>query len=176
MTRKGKEALLIDSKLFSPKVSLRTLDDEAYQKDVDRAVKALKQAYIQAHEKFNNDYYPFSIEVEDVYALVVVYQESYLDYEAIYSQTAHVLSISKESPEYSWLWHHVGLTDIATIERYMLTRTDMFSTLKERETITDIWLPGQNGNDLTERVLHYEDKLIKDADRILHELYDKASN
>ena len=171
LTRKKNIAILIDSKLFSPKVALRTHDDKAYNDDLSRITKEVKQAYDQARNKFGKKYNPFSADVDDVYALVVVYQEGYLDYEAMYSQIASILSINKDSPEYAWLWQHVGLTDIATIERYMLTKTDILPSIKQRGSISDIWLPGRNNADLTYEVLQYQDKLMKDANAFLNKLY-----
>lgn len=171
MARKGKIALLIDSKLFSPKVSLRTYDEDSYERDVDRIAKALKQAYIQTHDKFQQDYNPFDTDVEDVYALVVAYQEGYLDLGEIYPRTAQKLSIAEDSIEFNWLWRHIGFTDVATFERFLLTSTDIIPEVTSHEAISDKWLTGWNGPDLTDEVRHYQDKLTEDAEKILHELY-----
>ena len=54
LCRKGDVALLIDSKLFSPKVNLRIFNEEDYKNDVARIVKSMKQAYRHAHDKFNH--------------------------------------------------------------------------------------------------------------------------
>lgn len=171
MARKGKIGLLIDSKLFSPKVSLRTYDEDSYERDVDRIVKALRQAYIQARDKFQHDYNPFDTDVEDVYALVVAYQEGYLDLGEIYTRTAQKLSIAEDSTEFNWLWRHIGFTDVATIGRFLLTRTDIIPEVTSHEVISDKWLTGRSGSELTDEVRHYQDKLTKDAEKILHELY-----
>ena len=171
MARKGKIGLLIDSKLFSPKVSLRTYDEDSYERDVDRIVKALRQAYIQARDKFQHDYNPFDTDVEDVYALVVAYQEGYLDLGEIYTRTAQKLSIAEDSAEFNWLWRHIGFTDVATIGRFLLTSTDIIPEVTSHEVISDKWLTGRNGSNLTEEVRHYQDKLTEDALKILHELY-----
>ena len=171
MARKGNTALLIDSKLFSPKVALRTYDDEAYKKDVSRIIKDIKQAYTQAREKFGSDYNPFSQEIKDTYAIVVAYQEGYLDLKDIYLKAAQDLSITENSTEFEWLWHHIGFTDVATFERYMLTKTDVLSTIPEREYISDKWLMGRNGSDLTDQIRTYQEKLISDSENILHGLY-----
>lgn len=173
LARKKNVAILIDSKSFSPKVALRIIDENAYREDLKRIVKEMKQAYNHARHKFGEKYKPFSDSVDDIYALIVVYQEGYLDFDMIYTQVASELSISKDTPEYTWLWQHVGLTDIATIERYMLTKTDILPSIKVRESISNVWLPGRNGADLTDEVRDYQDKLVKDADAILEKLYSK---
>lgn len=171
MTRKGNIALLIDSKLYSPKVKLRTYDEESYEKDVDRIVKALKQAYIHAHDRFQRVYYPFNADVEDVYALVVVYQEGYIDLGVLYDRVAQKLSIAKGSEEYLWFWKHIGFTDIATISRFLLTKTNIITELFHHENVSDKWLTGQSGSTLSDEVRQYQDKLMMDAQKILHELY-----
>ena len=173
LTRKKNTAILFDSKLFSPKTSLRTYDDIAYMNDLARIIKEMKQAYDQTRNKFGKKYDPFSTSVNDVYALVVVYQEGYLDYETMYSQLASALSISKGASEYTWLWQHVGLTDITTIERYMLTKTDILPSIKRRTSISDGWLSGRNGSALTDEVIQYQNKLESHANTFLEKLFSK---
>ena len=170
MTRKGSVALLIDSKLFSPKVSIRNYNEESYEKDVERVAKALKQAYIHAHDKFQRDYYPFDSDVKDVFALVVVYQEGYIDLEVLYQRVAQKLLIAESSEDYSWLWKHIGFTDIATLGRFLLTKTDVIAELFHHEKASDKWLTGLNKSELSEEVRHYIDKLANDVKKILHEL------
>ena len=54
LARRKDVALLFDSKLFSPKVGLRTYDEEAYAKDIKRIVKEMKQAYLHGRCKFGH--------------------------------------------------------------------------------------------------------------------------
>ena len=176
LARKGNTALLIDSKLFSPKVSLRTYDEEAYRKDTERIVKVIKQAYVHAHDKINQEYYPFSTDIHEVYALVVVYQEGYIDLAKVYKQVAQILSIKRESVEYTWLCNHVGFTDIATIERFMLSKTDIIPEIMNRDASLNKWLTGRNNSDLTAEVHHYREKLVKDASKTLRDLYGIAQS
>jgi len=152
---------------------LRTYCEKAYNDDLNRIIKEMKQAYKHARKKFGREYTPFSANIDDVYALVVVYQEGYLDYETMYSQLASDLSISKDTTEYTWLWQHVGLTDIATIERYMLTKTHILPSIKKRTLISDGWLSGRNSTDLTDEVIQYQDKLERVADAFLEILFRK---
>ena len=159
MARKGSMSLLMDSKLFSPKVSLRTYDEDAYKKDTERIVEAMRQAYIHAHDKFRTEYDPFSSIVEETYALVVAYQDGYNDLGEIYSEVARSFSIDEGSEEFEWLWHHIGFTDLSNVERFMLTRTDVFPTLLNRNEISDIWLAGNTGNDFSNEFLKYMDGL-----------------
>ena len=172
MTRQGKIALLIDSKLFSPKVSLRTYDEESYEKDIDRIAKGMAQAYLHAHNRFMHEYYPFDTDVEDVYALVVCYQEGYIGLDEIYVRTAQKLSIAVDSEEYIWLWQHIGFTDIATIGRFLLTKTNIIPEVMNRKKVSDAWLDGRNGAETTEQVRQYRNKLLKDAEILLRELYE----
>ena len=173
MAKKGKTALLIDSKLFSPKVSLRTYDDNAYEKDVERIVKDMKQAYGHARFKFNKEYMPFSSVIEDIYALVVVYQEGYINLDEIYLQTAKALSINKDTSEFEWLCSHVGFTEVANIERFLLTGTDIIPEIINRENYSDKWLTGWNNAEVTDEVKSYQEKLMSDAEKIIEKLYIK---
>ncbi len=102
--------------------------------------------------------------------MVVVYQEAYLDFQRLYDQTAQTLTIEKESPEYLWLWHHVGLTDIGTFERFMLTKTDIIPEMMKRNVISDVWLTGENGFELTEDVANYSKSLLNHAKQSLQAL------
>ncbi len=170
MARKGNVALLLDSKLFSPKVSLRTYDEKAYDKDLSRIVEDMKQAYNHAHSKFNKEYYPFSVDVDEVYSLVVVYQEGYPDLEEIYKQTAKTLSIDEKSEEYIWLWHHVGFTTLANIERFLLSQTDILPEVKDHEEVSDKWLTGWNGTNLTKEVLDFQEQIITSIEKLNSEM------
>lgn len=163
MTRKGEEAVLFDSKLFSPKANLRNYDEEAYKKDVSRILKTMKQAYIHARKKFNNDYCPFLADVKDVFAIVVVYQDGYIDYNDIYKNSAYELSIEEGSEEYDWFSKHIGITDIATIERFLLTGTDIMPEIRNRNARLYQWLTGNSGSNLKSDVLKYNNKLIADG-------------
>ena len=171
LTRKGNIALLIDSKMFSPKVALRTYDERAYQKDAARIVKEMKQAYLHAHDRFDHEYNPFSSAVEEVYALIVVYQEGYLDLGEIYRQTAQELSINEGTEEFTWLCQHVGFTEIANIERFLLTKTDIIPEMMDRKVISDKWLTGWNGTEITEEANKYHDKLLSDVESLLCSLH-----
>ena len=111
-------------------------------------------------QTFGHEYNPFSSEITDIYALVVVYQDAHIDLQLIYNQTAQSLSIDTDSAEYLWLWHHVGFTDIATLERFMLTKTDIVPEMMKHNSISDKWLTGKNKGELTEDVLHYRKDLL----------------
>lgn len=171
LTRKGTVALLIDSKLFSPKVSLRSFDEIAYKEDVARIVKSLKQAYRHAHNKYNRDYKPFISNTNDVYALIVVYQEGYLENDEIYLQAAQDLSIKAGSADYTWLCHHIGITDLATFERFMLSQTDVLPEIMNRDGSLNQWFEGKNGSNLTSEVINYQNKLFNSLQKSLEPLF-----
>ena len=170
MARKNDTALLIESKLFSPKTSLRTFNEEDYEKDIERTVKSIKQAFIHGHNKFRHEYNPFSSDINDVYVLVVTYQEALIDLDEIYKETARALSIDSSSEEFDWLWQHVGYTDGANFGRFMLTKTDIFPQLFGRKAISDRWLTGNNRAELTDELRHYRDVLINNAQKRIIEL------
>ena len=116
-------------------------------------------------------YYPFSAQINGVYALVVVYQEAYLDFSELYSKTAFVLGIHENSSDFKWLWKHVGLVDVATLERYMLTKTDVLPEMMKRTALKDGWLNGRNEHNLSESVLMYKRQLEEASDRLIEKLY-----
>ena len=58
----------------------------------------------------------------------------------------------------------------------MLSKTDIFPEIINRNAILDKWLTGRNNSNLTVEVHQYWDKLVKDAAKTLYDLYGIAQS
>ena len=175
MTRRENKALLIDSKFFSPKASIRNYDESAYEYGIGRMVEIILQMYEQARNKYNKLYHPFKndIDQDNTYVIAVVYQDGYFDLETIYLNAAKKLSIEPTSDEFSWLIHHIGLTTMANFERFMLTQTDVFPFFEGRDSINDLWLTEKNDTDEVKSLSDYRNSLYERVGILVDTLYEQ---
>ncbi len=173
LARKENTALLIDCKLFCPKVDLRVYDEDAYEKDLLRIIKDIKQAYKHVRELFKIKYYPFSVDINDVFALIIVYQDAYISQNDIYSRTAKELCIDESSDDYIWLISHIGLADVASLERYLLNKVELLPDIINRGELTDKWLINIIKGELTDEVICFKNKLLEENRELLKDLLSK---
>ena len=149
MARKGNDYVFFDSKSFTPKSAIRTFSQEALEKDVERLAKSCAQVYRHIRQRFPNEYCCFDNTPQNpeynIYGLVVVQENPYIRAHAIYRKTAEILGILEDSDEFAWLYTHVGLTSIYSVERFCFTGTEMITSLQEtsnEETMSHAWLNG----------------------------------
>ena len=170
LARKGNTALFIDCKLFSPKVNLRVFDDTAYENDLLRMVKAMKQAYKHSRKLYKDKYNPFSVDTYDIFTLIIVYQDAYISQNDIYTRTAKELNIDEASDEYNWILSHIGFADVASLERYLLNDIELLPALIDKSALTDKWLTNHINGKLIDEVIMFKNSLLEDNSSLIKEL------
>ena len=147
LARKGDHFVFFDSKMYVPKRDLRIFKQVAYQQEIQRLAKSCKQIYEHIRHRFPSRYNPFHCEdpvkADNIYGLVVVRDNPYIGINSIYTETASLLKIPLDSPEYDWLCHHVGIVSLSRIECFCFTHSNLPNHIygsKKREKPTDFWL------------------------------------
>ena len=147
LTRKGNYYIFFDSKMYAPRRDLRTFNQDAYGREIDRLAANCKQIYVHIRYRFPTQYNPFQLSEEinsdNVYGLVVLREDSRIQIDYIYKKTAALLEISPNSSEYKWLCRHVGIISLSDVEKYCFTHSDLPDHIyggQSRERLTDFWL------------------------------------
>lgn len=182
MARKGNDYVFFDSKSFTPKIAIRTFSQEALDRDVERLAESCAQVYRHIRQRFPNEYCYFACvpktPLDNIFGLVVVQENPYIRGNVIYRKAAEILNISAESDEFVWLYTHVGLTAIHSVERFCFSGTEMCTSLHEtcdEGKMTHAWLNSDAKSKVTyKRYNEFMEKVTKDMTCILRELESKA--
>lgn len=182
MARKGNDYVFFDSKSFTPKIAIRTFSQEALDRDVERLAESFAQIYRHIRQRFSKEYCCFAsippTPLDNIFGLVVVQEDPYIRGNAIYQKAAEILGIPKESAEFVWLYTHVGLTAIHSIERFCFSGTEMCTELHETcnsGKMTHAWLTGDtNPKIVYKRQKDFMEKVKRDMFQILRELETKG--
>lgn len=181
MTRKDDTVVFFDSKMFMPKRGVRIFNEDDYEKDVDRLAKACKQIYLHIHDKFPNLYNPFSnlnnVNLDNVFGLVVVRENAYMNLEIIYKKAAELLGIGENSAEFNWLCLHIGIVSIYDVERYCFSQSDIISAVRANSKtgkLGDHWLFSDLDKNILkdEKVLSFKRDLSASVRKILYEFQE----
>ena len=178
MARKDNDYVFFDSKSFTPKIAIRTFSQEALDRDVERLAESCAQVYRHIRQRFPNEYCYFASkpqsQLDNIFGLVVVQENPYIRGHAIYHKAAEILGLSTDSDEFVWLYTHVGLTAIHSIERFCFSGTDMCPCLHEtcsEGKMSHAWLNGDTNGTITYvRHKNFMDKVKKDMVQILKDL------
>lgn len=134
LTRKDNNYFLFDSKSFSPKIDLRVLSDEAYQKDLLRIAQAYKQLYNHLRKYIDKELSFFENKVVDktnIFGIAIIREEPFFDKNHIYHKTAELLNIYIDSKEYKWLCKHVTHISINILEKYCFCNINIVDSILE---------------------------------------------
>lgn len=156
MARKGNTYVFFDSKSFTPKIAIRTFSQDALDKDIERLADSCAQIYKHIRKRFPVEYCYFDSKpnspLDNIFGLVIVQENPYIRSHAIYEKAAELLKITTESPEYVWLYTHVGLASIHSVEKYCFSGTDMCTSLHDtcnEGKMSHAWLNGNTNPGIT---------------------------
>ncbi|MCG3797473.1 hypothetical protein LT343_29815 [Bacillus toyonensis] len=143
MIRKGNKCLMLDSKSMSPRVSLRNLKNQDVEHTVNRMVTAVIQVYEQITERFQNEYYPFSVKVdflkENIFGAVILNEDSYILREIIMTKAAEKLNIDHGSEEYKYLCSNVKLMGLYEFEKMIFQQENVLQLLMNNRQNESKW-------------------------------------
>ena len=135
MASVGNDIICFDSKSFSPSIGIRIFSEEAVANARERIAKSVVQVYRHIHERFGRDYAYLSVKVQEdqsnIFGIVVLVENPYLDLEEIYEAAAIALKLSSPSPEYDWLRGHIGIVDIDTLEEQLFKRENLQEAIRK---------------------------------------------
>lgn len=176
LTRKGNHYIFFDSKMYAPRRDLRTFNQDAYSREIDRLAANCKQIYVHIRNRFPTQYNPFhlpeEINPDNVYGLAVLREDPRIQIDDIYKETAALLEIPLESSEYKWLCRHVGIISLSDVEKYCFTHSNLPDHIyggKSREHLTDLWLTEaiDSGKILDSKFKSFEKELLEDCWKLL---------
>lgn len=182
MARRGNDFVFFDSKSFTPKIAIRTFSQEALEQDVARLAESCAQVYKHIRLRFPKEYCHFEqspeIPVQNIFGLVVLQENPYIIGDGIYRKAAEILKIDEESDEFIWMYTHVGMTSIYSIERFCFSGTEVCTSLHkicEEKKITHAWLCDKTNAEISyKRYTDFIDQVERDMVGILKGL--KKSN
>lgn len=183
MARHGKDVIFFDSKSAVPKSSLRLLDDDAIDKDVENRAESIVQIYKNLRENLfiYPSYSPFENKIENdpekLWGIVVVLENSYVQRELYYKKAASMLGIETCTDEYTWMKTHIKVYDLYMVERYALAKKSIIEALKcqiEMGSAYDFSLPDEYDFQIVSN--DYDrlwDKIKDDIQAITYKLQEK---
>lgn len=127
LARKGGSYLLLDSKSYTPKASLRIYDDNALKNDIGRISEGIAQVYKHIRYRFGSEYNPFNTEInrDHVFGILALQTDSYIQRNILYRKAAEMAEIPVHSPEFTWMRHHVLISDMRVLEKTLFTSSDI---------------------------------------------------
>ncbi|PFU42225.1 hypothetical protein COK86_13685 [Bacillus cereus] len=143
MIRKANQCLMLDSKSMSPRVSLRDLDELDVEHTINRMVESVVQVYQHITERFQNEYYPFSVSnefsKENIFGAVILFEDSYIRRELIMNRVAEKLEIDSEGEDYKYLCSNVKLISLYELETMIFQKENVFQLLENNSCSEEKW-------------------------------------
>lgn len=139
MMRVNDDYLFMDSKTAVPLIGLRLFDEESHKKEIVRLTENIVQVYRHLREflpKFKT-YNPFKgnphIDIDNLWGVIVVLEDSYIRRNIIYEHAAEKLCIEKDSNDYSWMTEHIKITNLYDVERFALSGRSIVDDLRRQK-------------------------------------------
>ncbi|MDI3234239.1 hypothetical protein QK289_04400 [Exiguobacterium antarcticum] len=148
MLRKKNQYILIDSKLMMPKQTLRNRENEDIIYTINRLRDSVKQVYLHATQRFNIEYKPFklnetetreNIDKDNIFGIVVIFNDSFIRRNLIYSAVCKQLDIEINSKEYDYLLSHIKVLSLYEFEKMALGGYDLFELFKSHISNNSTW-------------------------------------
>lgn len=133
----------IDSKLSTPKLSLRIFNEEDIETNIKQYAKNVRQIYKRIIDFLDAKYYPFSgpsdLNKSNVFGIVVVFENAYIFKERILSKAFQDLKIDNESEEAIFIRSNIYITDLSDIESIAFSSYNIFTVLESKRDDSKRW-------------------------------------
>lgn len=133
----------IDSKLSTPKLSLRNFDEDDITKTIKQYAKNVQQIYNRIIDFENNLYYPFSstadIKKANLFGIVVIFESSFVSHRDIYAEVFKELKIDDTSDEANFIKANITITELSDIENIACSSYNVFSALTSKRDDSARW-------------------------------------
>lgn len=168
MIRKDDKCILFDSKSTVPPANLRKLEKSSYESHKKILVEHVVKMYKHIKEEFNIKYNPFdiSIDIDNVFGIVVLLENSYFSRRELYKLAASQLNILLESEEYLFLISKIKLLSFYDIEAILFYENDIFEIISgiEKKEYYSLTFLNNLPNKISGKVIR---KLKRDIDEAI---------
>jgi len=137
MIRAGNTFLFFESKSTVPPMKLRKFDNAAQNDHVSRLGTAVDQLNKQIQKFISGEFNFFNTNLElqrkrsQIWGIVTVLEDSYVNREDIYDEFARIAKISKDSDEYKWVVSHIKIVGLYDIEKYSFIGESIIKELEK---------------------------------------------
>lgn len=179
MIRIDQDYIFFEIKSTRPPKNFKILDEEIIRTVISRQVSGLRQLYKAINGEFQTYFNPFSnkkrVDKENLWGIVVLWQDSFIFRRRIYEEAAKELGIEMNSEDYKWLERHIVITDLFSLEFEIFTGGDIITGIKNR-SVRDynnikIWERGDKEPRYKE-FISFEDKLHDDLKLFFDEFHE----
>ena len=175
----------IDSKLSTPKLSLRNFNETDISNTIQQYAKNIQQIYNRIIDFENNLYYPFSsksiINKSNIFGIVVVFESSFVSHRDIYAEVFKDLRINENSDEAKFILSNISITELSDIENITFSSYNVFCALEHKRDNSARWYDMGLFSDYIfdvepqklPSILKFEAKTKKILTNFIADLYDK---
>ncbi len=145
IARCNDEIVLFECKSTVPRMGIRWLAREEIEGQINRVADHIKQLYKQM--KVFSRYNPFpeqEYSYDQLWGIVVVQEDPYVDRRKLYAKAAEMLKISPDSDEYNWLVRHIKVVELYEIEALHLFGMNcigVLHSLTDEARVYDVGFP-----------------------------------
>lgn len=148
MCKLNNKVLFFECKSVASFKDTRLLDECSKVKEVEKIVKGIIELYVQLKLDFCSFYNFFAdnvdIKYENRFGLVVLMDESYIPREEIYKKVNEKLQLS--NIDFLWLVEHIKICDLASLEKFAITGSNIFDRFTNQNGCFDYFLSGSPTN------------------------------
>lgn len=145
MIRKNNIFVLFDSKLSTPKISLKHFNEQDTQDTIIKYAENIIQLSKQI-DNFGIHFNPFSVGVNDrslVFGVVVLFEDSYIFKDLIYQKAFGILQIDRGSKKANFIQSNIKILGLNEIEKFALSSLNICESLVRNRDNPQAW------NDIT---------------------------
>lgn len=143
MIKDGNRFCFIDSKLSTPKLSLRHFNETDIENNIKQYAKNVKQIYKRIVDFLDAKYYPFTshsnIDKTNVFGVVVVFENAFIFKSRILPEVFKDLKIDSESAEATFIKSNIYVTDLSDIESFASSSFNIFTALESKRNDSKRW-------------------------------------
>lgn len=161
--------LFLDSKSTVPSAKIRQINTDAFAKSIGIGAKNIAKLYkqIKQFEKYNPFEGAVSKELDCLWGIVVVLEDSYIMREQYYDEARKQLGIEKGTKDWEWLITHIKILDLYTIERACYSSKNLILAMEKA------WKSGNYNN---YSILEYIDDASQFTDEGIISFMEKAKH
>lgn len=180
MIRYNDYFLLVESKFITPSIKSRLLDNEVIHKTLNRISEAVKQIYRHVTKEFGHKYNFFNSEIyvdsNNIFGIVIIFDDTYILREKIYKDVAFQLNISIDSYEFKFLCNHIKIMTLYNLESLLLFNQNIVNILihqiENSNKVNDLFISTlriDTDKNLNQEIENFKDEAFTKLRKIVEE-------
>lgn len=129
--------LMVDSKASEPKLGLRNLEEDKKIETVEIYSEHVKKLWKRMVDVGDGLVPGLRYELENIYGIVVVYKDSYVDRDDVYNRVFAELHVTDNDRELCK--SHITILDMREVEVFCQYGTSLIPSLKQRAKCSESW-------------------------------------